>query len=90
MAIGAPNAATGAGVAPKLGVGAAGAPNTGAGVGGAMPPLLAPDIFSCVLPYAAIPNTAPMARWEKARTLQGDGHPLAFYLAATNDLDQAP
>ena len=65
MSAGAPNAGVGVAGAPKAGVGATGAPKLGAGVGGAMPPLLAPDIFSCVLPYAAMPNTAPMARWKR-------------------------
>ena len=29
------------------------------------PPLFAPAIFSCVRPNAAIPNTAPIAMWNK-------------------------
>ena len=64
LGAGAPNAGAGVAGAPKAGVDAIGAPNEGAGAGGAIPPLLAPDIFSCVLPYAAMPNTAPMARWK--------------------------
>ena len=39
----------------KLGVGA------GVGDGKFNPPLLAPAIFSCVRPYAAIPKIAPIA-----------------------------
>jgi hypothetical protein len=65
MQAGAPNAGAGVAGAPKAGVDAAGAPNEGAGAGGAMPPLLAPLSFSCVLPYAAIPKIAPMAMWNR-------------------------
>lgn len=68
MDLGAPNAGAGAvltelpprGTDPKLGAGAA-----ATGAGGVTPPLLAPAIFSCVRPYAAIPSMAPMAMWNK-------------------------
>lgn len=59
LATDAPNAGTDVAGAPNAGAGVGGAPK--AGVGGAIPPLLAPLSFSCVRPYAAIPNMAPMA-----------------------------
>lgn len=56
---------------PKLGVLAAGAEKLGVeGMLGDRPVfggslLAAPATFSCVLPHAAIPRTAPIAKWNK-------------------------
>ncbi len=52
---------------PKLDEGVLGAAKLldNPGVVVAAPPLLAPASFSCVRPMAAIPNTAPMAIWNK-------------------------
>jgi hypothetical protein len=46
---------------PELSGGGANDDATGAGVGFTA----APAIFSCVRPKAAIPSTAPMAKWNK-------------------------
>ena len=37
------------------------------------PPLFTPAIFSCVRPYAAMPNTAPMAKWNKPAPCKVNG-----------------
>jgi len=46
--------------------------------GRAIPPLLAPFNFSCVLPHAARPNTAPMATWNNPAPCKVSGCHCTF------------